>query len=90
MGLTPEEAVKAVMWILIRSNDPLCLVPGASFVSRPRRLPLAVSPVKVSTLMRTVTALTMCRSDKLLHNDALANLVTSFINVGGVSYMRLM
>lgn len=34
-------------------------------------------------------ALTMCHSDKLLYNDALANLVTSFINTDGVHYVRL-
>lgn len=40
--------------------------------------------------MRMVIVLTMCHSDKLLHNDALANLVTSFVNTGGVSYIELM
>lgn len=53
-----------------------------------RRLP-AASPVKVAMLMRTVMVLTMCHSDKLLYNDALANLVTSFINRDRVHYVRL-
>lgn len=61
-----------------------------AFVFEPRCLPPAGSPVKVTELMRMVMLLTMCHSDKLLHNDALANLVTSFINTGGVSYIGLM
>ncbi len=45
------------------------------------------SPVEATALMRMVMVLMMCHSDKLLHNNALANLVTSFTNSGGVSYV---
>lgn len=33
--------------------------------------------------------LTMCHSDKLLYNNGLANLLTSFINTDRVHYARL-
>lgn len=34
MGLTLEEAVKAVMWILMCSNDPFCFVLDVFFPAR--------------------------------------------------------
>lgn len=42
---------------------------------------------KCDTLMRMVMVLMMCHSDKTMHNNALTNLVTSFINSGGVGYI---
>lgn len=87
LRLTPEEAVKAVMWILMCSND-LLFVLGASFSLRPNTVALvlesqcllpATSPVEVAVLMR-MGMLLICQSDILLHNNALTNLVTSFIN----------
>lgn len=88
LRLTPEEAVKAVMWILMCSND-LLFVLGASYSLRPSAVALvlgsqcllpATSPVEVAMLMRMVMLLTTFQSDMLLHDNASTNLVTSFIN----------
>lgn len=58
LHLTPEEAVKAVMWILMCSND-LLFVFICVALALESWCPLpAASPVKVNTIMRMVM---MCK-----------------------------
>lgn len=58
LHLTPEEAVKAVMWILMCSNDLLFVFICVAFALESWRPLPAASPVKVNTIMRMVM---MCK-----------------------------
>lgn len=77
--LPPEEAVEAIMWILMCSND-LSFVLGSSHL--PGRASGITCESDVIIIMRALMQLMAYQRDMPLHNNALANLVTLFMYAG--------